>query len=64
MPDLPESCEVAHRIHHIVRRFSFRLVDDERAVKRRRLWLAWHLLEFSVPSVKTEKQKAKLRTEN
>src|SRR5260370_36858182 len=47
MPDLPEPCQVAHCIDDIVRRFSFGLVDDESAVKRRRLRLAWHRFELS-----------------
>jgi hypothetical protein len=42
MPDLAETRQMAHGIHDVVRRFPFGLVDDERAVKRRRLWLAWH----------------------
>jgi hypothetical protein len=42
MSDLPESCEVPHRIDDIVGSFSPRLIDNERAVKRRRLRLAWH----------------------
>jgi hypothetical protein len=40
MPDLAESGQMTHRIHDVVRRFPFRFIDDERAVKRRRLWLA------------------------
>src|SRR6266576_5661622 len=40
--DLPEACQMTHRIDHVVRRFPFRLVDDERAVDRRRLWLSLH----------------------
>jgi len=31
-----------HRIHNVVRRLSLRLINDEGAVKRRRLWLARH----------------------
>jgi hypothetical protein len=42
MSDLPEACQMAHRIDHVVRRFPSRLVDDERAVDWRRLWLSWH----------------------
>ncbi len=42
MPNLPESREVPHRIDDIVGSFSPRLIDDERAVERRRLRLAWH----------------------
>src|SRR5205807_9826794 len=33
---------LAHGIDHIVRRFPFRLIDDECAVVRRRLWLSCH----------------------
>jgi hypothetical protein len=44
--DLPETCKVPHGVHHVMRRFSFWLVDDQRAVKRRLLWLAWHAMSF------------------
>src|ERR1035438_8185737 len=42
MSDLPESYQVAHSVHHIVRCPPLRLVDDQSAVKWRRLGLAWH----------------------
>jgi hypothetical protein len=42
MSDLAEPRQMAHRIHDIVRRFPLGLIDNKRAVKRRRLWLAWH----------------------
>jgi hypothetical protein len=42
MSDLPEARQVSHGIDNIVGRFTFRLVDDERAFKRRRLWLSLH----------------------
>ncbi len=42
VPDLPEARQMTHRINNVVRRLSFRLIDDERAVVRRRLWLSWH----------------------
>jgi len=42
MPNLPESREMPHRIDNVVGSFSPRLIDHERAVKRRRLRLAWH----------------------
>jgi hypothetical protein len=52
MADLPEPRQMAHRIDDVVRRFSLGLVDDERTVKRHRLWLAWHGESFPsyVPS--------------
>src|SRR6266403_5121795 len=40
--DLPEARQMAHRINDVVRRFSLRFIDDERAVVGRRLWLSWH----------------------
>ena len=40
MPDLAKAGEMPHGIDDIMRGLSFRLVDDERAVKRRRLRLA------------------------
>jgi hypothetical protein len=42
MSDLAEPRQMTHGINHVVRRFPFRLVDDERAVDRRRLWLSRH----------------------
>jgi hypothetical protein len=42
MPNLPEACQMTHRIHYVVRRFPLRFIYDERAVDRRRLWLSWH----------------------
>ena len=42
MPDLAESCEVAHRVHDVVGSSPSRFVDDERAVVRRGLRLACH----------------------
>jgi hypothetical protein len=42
MSDLPETRQMTHRIDHVVRRFPFRFMDDERAVDRRRLWLSRH----------------------
>jgi hypothetical protein len=31
-----------------MRRFSPRFIDDERAVKRRRLWLARHFISYKL----------------
>ena len=42
MTNLAESCEVADRVDDIVRGFTLRLVDDERAVERGGLWFAGH----------------------
>jgi hypothetical protein len=50
MPDLPESREMPNGIHDIVRCLSLRFVDYERAIKWRRLRLAWHFKKFSVIS--------------
>jgi hypothetical protein len=48
MPDLPESREVTHGIHDVVGRFPFGFVNDERAVKGRWLWLAWHFASYKL----------------
>jgi hypothetical protein len=52
MPNLPKPGEVPHGIDDVVGSFSPRFVDHERAVKRRRLRLAWHWMsglgKFSV----------------
>jgi hypothetical protein len=42
MPNLSKPGKVAHRIDDVVGSFSPRLIDDERAVERRWLRLAWH----------------------
>ena len=42
MADLAEPGKMADRVDDIVRRFALRLVDDERAIEGRRLWLAGH----------------------
>jgi len=61
MSDLPEPRQMPHRIDDVVRRFSFGLVDDKRAVKRHRLWLARHGESFPsyVPSCKQRGIQAK-----
>jgi hypothetical protein len=42
VPDLTKACQMAYCIDYIVGGFSLRLVDDQSAVERRRLWLARH----------------------
>ena len=42
MPDLPESGQMPHRIHHVVRCLSFGFIDYQGAIKWRRLRLFWH----------------------
>src|SRR5277367_5912229 len=54
MPDLTEACEVTHRVHDIVRCLTFRLIDHQRAVKRRRTRLSWHAWEFPCTAFRIE----------
>src|SRR6202048_1775936 len=42
---LAKSSEMPHGVNDVVRSFSLRLVDNQRAVKGRRLRLAWHVVE-------------------
>jgi hypothetical protein len=49
MPDLPESREMTHRIHDVVRSLALRLIDDQGAVKQSGLWLARHVTFFGDP---------------
>jgi hypothetical protein len=42
MPDLPKTRLVAHGIDHVVGGLALRLIDYQRAVKRRRTRLSWH----------------------
>src|ERR1700694_3685437 len=46
MPDLAETRKMAHRIDNVMRRFPLGLVNDEGAVKRCRLWVAWHFRSY------------------
>src|SRR5690349_16083919 len=50
---------MAHSVHNIVRCFAFGLVDDERAVKRPRLWLACHGMSLQWLVVSKKKQTRK-----
>jgi hypothetical protein len=56
MTDLAKAREVAHRIHNVVRRFPFGLVDDERTVVQGRLWSAWHF-KSEKPSIVSSQRK-------
>jgi hypothetical protein len=42
MSNLPKPGKMPHCVDDVVGSFSPRLIDDERAVKRRRLRLTWH----------------------
>src|ERR1700687_1071557 len=54
MPDLPEACQMAHRVDDIVRCLAFWLVDHQRTVKRRRTRLSWHAWEFPCAAFRIE----------
>src|SRR5262249_48353113 len=45
--DLAEAGEMAHGVHDVVRSLSWRLVNDQRAVKRGGLWFAGHSVSLA-----------------
>ena len=49
MADLSETDHAAHRLDHIMRGFSSRLVDNQDSVEGKGLWSSGHEIDFASP---------------